>query len=78
MHTTHDGRIVLNGLEVNSQVEISNKNAAQEEKHISRSGPDDTMGQHGERHHGPVSLVVLPDQKQSKCDSGANQEADND
>lgn len=78
MHAAQHGRVVEHGLEVNGEVVLDDEDGAEEEKQVRSRGPDNALLDHGERDHGSVALLVLPDEEEEKGDSGADDEADDD
>lgn len=77
MYTTHKGRIIVDCLKEDGNIEISHKNARQTEEHGHCSRPDYLVLEHCEWNHGIIALATLPQDKEDKGDARRNKKANN-
>lgn len=75
VHSAHDGRVVLDRLEVDREVVHGDEQHAHEEEHGAGRRPDDALPDHEERHHCLVAFAVLPEQEHNEGDAGPHEQA---
>lgn len=78
VYSTQEGRVIFDTLEEDGQIVIEAEKDAKEEEHVRGRRANNSRAEHGERQHGVVASIVLPDEKQDEREAGADEQADHD